>query len=52
MRAVEVGRKDSGRCKVLTGRRSFPERPRQEQGQPVGVSELILNHVGDQRMSP
>lgn len=48
--ALEVGRKDSGRYKVLAGRRPFSERPRQ--GQPVGVNELIWNHVGDQCMSP
>lgn len=31
---------------VLAGRRTFSERPRQEQGQPVGVTGLIWNHVG------
>lgn len=38
---LEVQRKDTGRYRVLTGRRPLSERPRQEQGQPVDVNGLI-----------
>ena len=44
VKGPEVGKKEWQR----QGRRPFPERPRQEQGQPVGANELILNLVTDQ----